>query len=202
MFSTNTTQAAKASESQNKSSNQWILRNALPDEFHTSKIVAPPAIPTVEDESAYVGLYTTVISIIRFCGGTISESRLDRLLKRMNADQSTPLGTKENMLKRMINDGYIDRIRDTSSGEELVDYKVGPRGKVEVSDDAVADFARKVYGGGATEDLDQRLKRSLGISDGSAPQQQAVDGEAPAATQSAGRRAVGRPRRRREEDEE
>lgn len=60
-------------------------------------------------------------------------------------------------------------------GEEIIEYMVGPRGKIEVGTKGVAGLVREVYGRAAeTEDMtalerdrmeefEQRLARSLGI---------------------------------------
>lgn len=143
----------------------WVLQNILPDQYRTADIMGPGPEPPEDDvdaDSAYIGLYTTIISLILLSGGTLSESKLDRFLKRMNAEQSTPVDSTDKLLTRMIKEAYIVRVKDSSSGEELVDYMVGPRGKVEVGKEGVANFVRTVYGGGS-EDLEQRLTRSLGL---------------------------------------
>ena len=143
-----------------------MLRNALPDSFRTPATLAPPQAPTSELESVYVGLYTMVIALISLSGGVLSEAKLDRFLKRMNANESTPLDSTEEMLKRMVKEGYLAKVRDTTAGDDLVDYHVGPRGKVEVGEEAVASMVRRVYSGASLDDLDERLNRSLGIADG------------------------------------
>ncbi|KAF2020458.1 MAGE-domain-containing protein [Aaosphaeria arxii CBS 175.79] len=190
--------SAAASESQNKSSGQWVLRNALPDKFRTSNIIEPPRIPTAEIESNYVGFYTMVIALITLNGGQLSESKLDRYLRRMNANQSTPMDTTEKVFARMVKEGYIVKIKDSSSGEEIVDFVVGPRGKVEVGTEGVANMVRTVYGQDSVHDLEQRLSRSLGVVDASVGH----DGGGPPATQASAVRRPGRPRRRAAEDDE
>jgi hypothetical protein len=146
-----------------------------------------------------------VIALISLSGGTLSEGRLDRFLKRMNAQTATPIGYTEDVLKRMTKEGYIVKVKDPS-GDDVSDYYVGPRGKVEVGEDAIANLVRTVYSGSGVEDLEQRLSRSLGIAaDGDTPHPQgAVNGDdAATPTQNGARRTVGRPRRQREgEDDE
>lgn len=125
--------------------------------------LAPGGEDAPDVDSAYIGLYSMVITLILLSGGTISEGKLDRFLKRMNAADTTPVDTTEKVLARMVKDGYVVKIRDTQGGEELIDYMVGPRGKVEVGNEGAAKLVRTVYGDDV-EDLDQRLKRSLGLS--------------------------------------
>jgi len=158
--------------------------------------MGPSQIPTAEDEAAYNGLYSMTVALILLSGGRLSESKLDRFLKRMNADDTTPVGSKEMVLARMVKDGYIVKIKDSSSGEDIIDYMVGPRGKVEIGAEGTASMVRKVYGESATGDIEQRLARSLQILDRG--DQRAVNGEAatpmPTQTQT---QSAGRPRQQR-----
>ena len=186
-----------AADSQNKTSNQWILRTALPEEFRTPDIMGPSPIPTTDTEETYSALYTTIIALISLCGGMLAESRLERFLKRLNADQSVPGERTEKVLARMAKEGYIVKVKDSSSGEERIDYTVGARGKVEVGDEAVAQLVRRIYGD-SVEDLDKRLNRSLGISDADEAPPGAVNGD----RATPGRATRTRPRRHRQEDDD
>lgn len=53
-------------------------------------------------------------------------------------------------------------------GEEVIEYMVGPRGKIEVGESGVSGLVRKVYGrtapaeGEATDEFEARLARSVG----------------------------------------
>ncbi|KAF2865227.1 MAGE family-domain-containing protein [Massariosphaeria phaeospora] len=191
--------AAAGSESQNKSSNMWVLQTVLPPQYRTPDILGPDRKPSSHADpdvnSAYVGLYTLVISLIYLTGGTLSEPKLDRYLKRLNADQTTPVDSKDKLLARMVKEGYIVKIKDDMSGEELIDYMVGPRGKVEVGEEGAANLVRAVSTDDGTDDLNQRLERTLGIGG----EAQAVNGDA-APVQAA--RRPGRPRRRDDDDDD
>lgn len=130
-----------------------------PDSAHEDE---GPPVPDLE--SAYIGLYTTIISLILLSGGSLSEGKLDRFMKRMNAADTMPIDTTDKALARMAKDGYIVKIKETQGGEQTVDYIVGPRGKVEVGKHGVANFVSTVYGDNV-EDLDERLQRSLGLAE-------------------------------------
>lgn len=84
----------------------------------------------------------------------------------MNADDYVLHGEKtEKVLKRMEREGYIVRVRERDGGgEETIDYIVGPRGKAEVGERAVAGVVRRVYGKKDIEadELEKKLVRSLG----------------------------------------
>jgi hypothetical protein len=147
-----------------------------------------------------------VVSLIRLSNGTLPEGKLERYMKRMNADQTTPLDITEKVLARMVKEGYIVKVKDNSGGDEIVDYVVGPRGKLEVSGEAVANVVRTVYTiGPEVDDLERKLARSLGLADadGSAPVQNGQNGhrtQQQEAPQEQRRR--GRPRRGRDDDDD
>ena len=112
-----------------------------------------------------MGLYTFLISLIYLAGGQLPEGKLQRYLARANADQSTPVDRTDKMLQRMVKEGYIVRIKENFDGEEMVDYRVGPRGRVEVGEEGVAAMVKTIYGDSATDDLEKRIERSLGLAD-------------------------------------
>ena len=78
----------------------------------------------------------------------------------------------EKLLQKLAKEGYLEKRRDTSSGEEIIEWVVGPRGKIEVGERGVQGFVRAVYGrsGEDDEELERKLERSLGLQ----PQQHVV----------------------------
>ena len=97
-------------------------------------------------------------------GGRLPSSKLERYLGRANADESTPVASTDKLIQRLCKEGYIVKVKDTSADEEMIDYIVGPRGRVEVGEQGVAGLVKAVYGKGADEELDKRLQRSLALS--------------------------------------
>ncbi|KAI4202840.1 MAG: hypothetical protein LQ350_002338 [Teloschistes chrysophthalmus] len=161
--------AAQRNATQNSltTSKSYILTSTLAAPLRTPSILPPSAAPTAAAESAYIGLYTFVLSIIYLSPGhTIPESRLEKHLKRMNADNYVLGGEKtERVLKRMEKEGYIVKVKERDGGgEESVEIMVGPRGKAEVGERGVAGVVRKVWGvkGAQREEVEKRLVRSLG----------------------------------------
>ncbi|KAL8994795.1 MAG: hypothetical protein Q9169_005331 [Polycauliona sp. 2 TL-2023] len=162
--------AAQRNQTQNtlsSSTRSYILTSTIPPALRNPTVLQPASVPTSASESAYTGLYTFILSLIYLSpGGTIAESRLEKHLKRMNADNYVLSGEKtEKVLKRMEKEGYIVKIRERDGGgEESVDYVVGSRGKAEVGEIGVAGCVRKVFGkvGVEREELERRLVRSLG----------------------------------------
>jgi len=158
--------AARSSQS-SSTTKSYILTSTLPTRYRRPNVLAPPQIPSTAAESSYIGLTTFVLALIYLSpSSTLSESRLEKHLKRMNADNYVLGGDKtEKVLKRMEKENYIIKIRERDGGgEETIDYIVGPRGRVEVAEKGVAGLVRTVYGrrDAEAEQLDERLARSLG----------------------------------------
>ena len=159
--------AAARSNQSSSTTKSYILASTLPARYRRPNVLSPAQIPTTAAESSYIGLTSFVVSLIYLSpSSTLSEARLEKHLKRMNADNYVLNGEKtEKVLKRMEKEGYIIKIRERDGGgEETVDYTVGPRGRVEVAEKGVAGLVRSVYGkrGAEAEELDRRLARSLG----------------------------------------
>ncbi|QSS64873.1 MAGE superfamily domain-containing protein [Histoplasma capsulatum] len=173
--------AAQRTERPATTTKTWTLTTILPAAYRTPAILPPTRAPSSVTESTYTAIYTFIISTILLSGGSIREQKLDRLLRRVNADNFTPIDRTDRLLARLCKEGYIVRNREMDGGEEVVEYLVGPRGKVEVGVAGVSGLVREVYGfsegsldGGDSMDaagkrhseveaFEKRLKRSLGI---------------------------------------
>ena len=159
--------AARSGITSSTTSKAYILTSTLPPRFRKPNILPPAQIPSPASEAAYVGLTSFILALIYLSpSSTISESRLEKHLKRMNADNYVLQGEKtEKVLKRMEREQYIVKVRERDGGgEETVDYVVGPRGKVEVGEKGVAGLVKKVYNkkDAEADELERRLVRSLG----------------------------------------
>ncbi|KAI9755293.1 MAG: hypothetical protein M1815_005083 [Lichina confinis] len=204
--------AAQRTDRATTSSKVYALTSTLSDNYRVNEdIIVPPKVPTSESEATYVGLYTFVVSIISLCGGRITEEKLNRYLRRANAEPYTPVDKTDKLLQRFCKEGYLVKIKDSSNGEEQIEYTVGPRGKVEVGTDGVAGLVKTVYGDGTTEDLEARIQRSLGLDERPARRQQpnppgeinTSSGRAiNASTRTPGRPATRQTRSRRQAEEE
>ncbi|KFY88215.1 hypothetical protein V500_06497 [Pseudogymnoascus sp. VKM F-4518 (FW-2643)] len=156
----------------------YILQSILPKKYNIPAIITPSHIPSTFAESAYMGLYTLIVSIIMLNGGRVSDEKLMRYLQRLNANVNTPVDKTELVFAKMQKQGYIVKIKDNASGTDIKEWMVGPRGKVEVGAEGVKGLVETVYGDTAPDDLDVRLKASLGIKDTPGRRErQAVDGE-------------------------
>ncbi|GAD96489.1 conserved hypothetical protein [Paecilomyces variotii No. 5] len=170
--------AAQRVEKPSSATKSWILTSTLPPAYRTPTIIPPTKAPSSWSESTYTALYTFIISVISLNGGSLPEQKLDRYLRRTNTDAYTPIDRTERLLQRLCKDGYLVRNREMDGGEEVIEYMVGPRGKIEVGEKGVSGLVREVYGrpDPATlnstasaedkedmEEFESRLRRSLGL---------------------------------------
>lgn len=170
----------------------------------------PTRAPSLHQESTYIALYTFLITLILLSSSeSLPEAKLERYLKRANADSWTPIGQTDKLLQRLVKEGYLVKTRDTSSGEEVVEYSVGPRGRVEVGKEGAMGLVRGMYQGSdmVEDELDRKLQRSLGTIDqvnGNNAANPRVDDDTQTQTQTQtnGTRRRGRPRRNRGSDDD
>jgi melanoma-associated antigen len=147
-----------------KSSALWILTTILPPEYRSADIMPPSIIGSSEEEAAYMGLCSVIVSLIALSsGGELPEHKLMQLLGRFHSEKNTGLDTTANTLARMIRHGYIWKSTERTPDEETVNWRVGPRGKVEIGNKGIQGLVRQVYGDSAPDDLEKRIQRSLGM---------------------------------------
>ncbi|KLU92057.1 hypothetical protein MAPG_11004 [Magnaporthiopsis poae ATCC 64411] len=160
----------RAAKSQTKgpaSTNTYILVTTIPEPYRSAVIIPPSKIHSSDAEAIHIGLYTLIIGIITLNGGELSDHKLKRYLQRVNANINTPLEKTEVMLQRLIRQGYVVKTveRSPQNDEDAITWHVGPRGKQEVTHEAIAGMAREVYGAAANDDLERKLQVSLRIEE-------------------------------------
>ncbi|KAI2619726.1 MAGE-domain-containing protein [Hypoxylon sp. NC1633] len=157
--------ARKANSQSNTSSRQYILVSTLPREYRSQSIIAPSRIPSTPEEAAYAGFYTMVISLVVLNGGELSDTKLRRYLARLNASQNLPMDKTDNVLQKMVRQGYVDRVVEKSDADEdAITWCVGPRARVEIPPESIAAVITEVWGD-LPDDFNKKLQRSLGIED-------------------------------------
>ncbi|KAK7946522.1 uncharacterized protein PG986_010843 [Apiospora aurea] len=136
------------------SSRQYVLVTTIPSQYRTPEIIAPSRAPSSREEAEYVGFYSFVISVITLSGGELSDMKLRRYLTRMNASQNLPMDRTDNVLAKLVRQGYLDKVVEKSDhGEEdTVTWCVGSRGRVEIG-----------LGEEKPDDLEKKISRSLGL---------------------------------------
>ncbi|KAK0633650.1 MAGE family-domain-containing protein [Immersiella caudata] len=165
--------AAKSQSQKEAASNAYVLVSTLPEEYRTPGILPPSKVHSADGEAAYTALYAIIIAIIQLSGGELSDPRLRRHLQRLNAAQNMPSANPmdphspsektEFVLQKMVKQQYLVKVTEKGQNdEEGSTWHVGPRGKVEVDNESIAQFVRSVYGGG-TEDLEKRLEATLKV---------------------------------------
>ncbi|OOF97081.1 hypothetical protein ASPCADRAFT_45536 [Aspergillus carbonarius ITEM 5010] len=160
----NQRRAAQKVEKPSSTNKSWIVSTTLPPKYRRPEILPPNRAAL---EGTYTGLYSFIIAVILLNGGTINEQKLDRYLKRTNTDAYTPIDRTDRFLQRLCKEGYLVRNREVDGGEEVIEYMLGPRGKIEVGAKGVARMVREVYGRSDANERDDefeiRLARSLGL---------------------------------------
>ncbi|KHJ34693.1 putative mage family protein [Erysiphe necator] len=155
--------AAKKSKGNSTSSTSYILKTTLPYEYRKPEIIPLSTDWSTSDEYAYIGLYTTIICLISLSADKqMANHQLDRYLKRLNLDRNTGLGTTSELLARMKKENYLQETKTNDKDGETSEWRVGPRGFVEVDRKAITRFVQNMYGMNAPEDILHRLQRSLG----------------------------------------
>ncbi|KAK9363981.1 MAGE family-domain-containing protein [Lipomyces starkeyi] len=146
------------------STKSYILTSNLPEPFRKLDVLKPKN----EGDAVYNGIVTTVCSIILLSGGQITSAALMKHLRTLGIDKDTPLGgqSTEEVLKLMLKHLYLEREKEDDTmgidtGDSVWTYSIGPRAKVELTEDAVVDFAVSVYGNHANDNLRERLTKAL-----------------------------------------
>ncbi|KAF8854370.1 MAGE-domain-containing protein [Acephala macrosclerotiorum] len=159
--------AAQKSKGGSKTTSSYVLTTTLPTKYRIPEIMPPSIIGNVGNEAAYIGICSIIVSIIALsAGGTIQDARLMHHLKSMNLETNTPVGKTEDVLKKMISQGYIQKIVERNENDETMDWIVGPRGKVELAAKGIRGLVLEVYGGEDQElrkDVDQKVQKALGL---------------------------------------
>lgn len=70
----------------------------------------------------------------------------------------------ENVLVKMVRQGYVDKVVERVEGDEdSITWHVGPRGKIEVSNQSIAHVVAEMWGDDRPDDFDKKLEKSLGV---------------------------------------
>ncbi|KAB5559666.1 MAGE family-domain-containing protein [Coniochaeta sp. 2T2.1] len=186
------------------STNTWILTTILPAPFRTPAIIAPSKVHSSEGEASYAGLYTLLIALITLSGGELRDAKFHQYLGRLNVETTVPSNNPNNRhqpseatevaLQRMIRQGYLVKQVGGEDNEDA-NWYVGPRGKVEVDNEAIAAVVRRVYGEAGGVMLEKQLSNSLGVT-ARLGEDEEVDGEVDAEGDEDEQGEEGPPRQR------
>ncbi|KAK4189204.1 MAGE family-domain-containing protein [Podospora australis] len=164
--------AARSQSAREATSNTYVLVTTLPQRLSGPQILPPNKVQSLGGEASYIALYTMLVAIVTLSGGELSDPRLRRHLGRLNAaanvpsmdpgDALSPTDKTEAVLQRMVKQGYLVKVVEnrTAGDDDSTSWHVGPRGKVEVTKEAIAAVIRIVYKG-SNEDLESKIECSL-----------------------------------------
>ncbi|KAF8418190.1 MAGE family-domain-containing protein [Tirmania nivea] len=157
--------ALRSQKPASTNSKSYILTTLLPPAFRVPEILSAGTTSTNTKEEAYVALTTTICSLVYLNGRSINEAKLDRHLRRLNIEQTTPVDRTEKLLSTMCKQGYLLRVKDNTGGDTSWEYHLGPRAKMEIGKEGVVSLVKKVYGVQAPEDVEERVGRNIGIEE-------------------------------------
>lgn len=112
-----------------------------------------------------MGLVTAICTLIYLNGRSLSETKLDRYLRRMNIEVNTPIDKTEKLLATMCKQGYLNRVKDNTGGETCWEYHLGPRAKLEIGKSGVVSLVEEVYGIQAPENVAERVGKNIGVEE-------------------------------------
>lgn len=94
--------------------------------------------------------------------------KLKRHLARVNAGQNLPMGKTDEVLTKLVRQGYLDRVVEKAdhAEEDTVTWCVGTRGKVEFPPESIKGFLTIVWGDDKPDDFEKKVNRSLGLAAG------------------------------------
>ncbi|KAK0628171.1 MAGE family-domain-containing protein [Bombardia bombarda] len=211
--------AAKTQTQKEPTSNSYMLVSTLPEAYRSPAILSPSKVQSADGEASYVALYTLIITVIALSDGELSDPRFRRHLARLNAaenmpslnpnDENAPSEKTELVLQRMIRQGYLVKVVGTKNqgDEDSITWHIGPRGKMEVTNESIAGVIRTVYGG-SSDELEKKLQVSLKVKDrkpanaaAQVEEEEEEEQEQEQASPSRGRRRSNRAATEEEDDE-
>jgi len=179
--------AQRSQGGSSSSSKTYMLVTTLPPAFRAPEILGAGTVD--QKEEAYIGLVTTICSLVYLNGRSLSEAKLDRYLRRLNIEATTPLDKTDKLLNTMCRQGYLNRVKDNTGGETQWEYHLGPRAKLEIGKSGVVNLVEEVYGVKAPADLAERVGRNIGVEEEQEQTSQRTKGRS-AGTQKARRDEV------------
>lgn len=124
--------------------------------------------PNAQGDRIYNGLVVAICSLLLLHGGRLHDVELIKSLRILRIGTFTPYNDERTneLLNLMIKHQYLEREKDADSeqlGTEDVSftYYVGPRARIELPEQAIADFVVRVYGRNAAPNLRERALSAL-----------------------------------------
>ncbi|KAF9360267.1 hypothetical protein BGX34_007868 [Mortierella sp. NVP85] len=154
-----------------KGAKSYMLRNILPMELIAS------GAADVEAELEDMGLLMVVLSLIMVRQGAIYESALMSQLRRLSLlEDNSPFGDIQKKMEAFIKKRYLEKFKldhmDDSGEKVEMEYRWGPRARIEFPEMNVLQFIEEVFGNDAPPSLRTSVLKAAGINEKEPAQQQ------------------------------
>jgi len=146
------------------STKSYVLKNVLPQEYRVSDIISWEK----NNEEDIMGLLTVILSLIHVNGRVLSDDQLAHYFRRLYLVDNDKFDL-EKLLSTFVKQGYLDKQKTNRSDQsqnsekEPLEYRWGPRAKIEMPESNLVEFIRALFGRDAPSDLDKQIERSSGI---------------------------------------
>ncbi|CAG8507562.1 1926_t:CDS:2 [Diversispora eburnea] len=148
---------------ENASAKSFMLRNILPKKLREINLIQWDKNQELEK----MGLLTVILSLIHVNGRTLSDDQLDHYFRRLRLGNE-PFDTTK-LIATFIKQGYLNKQKvsaienSRTSEKDPVEYRWGPRAKIEFSESSICDFIKGIYGDDALPDLPKQIERASGL---------------------------------------
>uniref|UniRef100_A0A1D1Z808 Melanoma-associated antigen G1 n=1 Tax=Anthurium amnicola TaxID=1678845 RepID=A0A1D1Z808_9ARAE len=146
-----------------KTTKSYVLKNILPQEYRETDIIS-----WERNNEDVMGLLTVILSLIHVNGRVLSDDQLTHYFRRLHLVDNDKFDL-EKLLSTFVKQGYLDRQKTNradqsqNSEKDPLEYRWGPRAKIEISENNLIRFIRALFGDDAPPDLDKQIERSSGI---------------------------------------
>ncbi|GES74228.1 MAGE-domain-containing protein [Rhizophagus clarus] len=153
--------ARKPVGNKDKTSKSYILKNVLPQEYRETDIIN-------WGKNEQEGLLTVILSLIHVNGRVLSDDQLNHYFRRLYLVGNDKFDL-EKLLSTFVKQGYLDRQKTSrtdqsqNSEKDPLEYRWGPRAKIEMSESNLIKFIRALFGHDVPPDFDKQIERSSGI---------------------------------------
>ncbi|RHZ56349.1 hypothetical protein Glove_402g46 [Diversispora epigaea] len=153
----------RVTKKENASAKSFMLRNTLPKKLREVNLINWDKNQELEK----MGLLTVILSLIHVNGRILSDDQLNHYFRRLRLGDE-PLNTTK-LIATFIKQGYLNKQKVTAiensrtSEKDPVEYRWGPRAKIEFSESSICDFIKGVYGDDALPDLPKQIERASGL---------------------------------------
>lgn len=137
----------KTKESNSSSVKAYSLVNKLPIRMLEQQVSLGQVLQIHRDERVHLGLAAFITGLILLSGQAVASKELQAMCRRVGISDSEPKGGFERIILRLTRLQYIENVKSNileADGTFQSDYRIGPRGKIQMFDKAIFAMIRKV----------------------------------------------------------